>query len=97
MGAGIEVEEIHDTGGDYPRLGWYARGHHAEADFMVALAEQYPEEDRGTMDADASRCVFRHVWWRKIPIPGGWQFREAGAHARGAFKATAFSVPEFAP
>lgn len=86
----IDVERLHALGGDDNDLGFWAKGHHSEADMRAAVITSYGERHNSCV-ADPAECSWSQQWWRKVPRAGGaeFQFHSAKAGTPGAFPVTA--------
>jgi hypothetical protein len=87
-----QIERLHDADGDYDDLGWYAKGHHSEADFRAALEAYFwrptptgSERYKHPCEADETECTYFQGWWR---VAFG-RLQTTAPHARGAFPVTA--------
>lgn len=97
----IKIQRLHALDGDHDDLGWYAKGHHEEADFRKALEESFwltgpngRERYKHPCEADETECRFVQTWWRNVPHGDGMRFQAATPRTMGAYAVTAMLTPD---
>ena len=100
----IDIQPLRELD-DGPLMGFYARGHHEQIDFLRAMLEYIVEEGyedkllfakRGPGFYPKLRVWDAHrLWWRTVPWRGGegMEMQVAEPHSRGAFKVTCWDIP----
>lgn len=90
----LNPTRLHALDGDHDDVGYWSRGHHAEADIRRVVGEAYPPETRHPCAADPSTCVYFMGWWRSVPCGDVSRFYRAKVGDRGSFPVTALLTPE---